>query len=956
MPYFDKTPPFNPNTTTADKNNPLFSSVNQVQIHHQSSSLHYCYNVSNGKWYYQGSTTIYLTLDTTAENDATNGLNSSSSSTTTTTSTTSKEKETTATATATVTSTSNDQKSIQMREIPLHLRHGQSITITNTKAYTPLPSTQSSPPPSSTTTTNTNTNDKNINNTKGSTTTTKLLPLPRGYVSYFDPLHKIYTKKSNTFSAMEYMPNAQNKTRYECDGYSSVTGGGSTFMEEMRCGSIASNFGEMRIQATCPVGSNHGLFIGSQEERIKELWRDDLLESTCGEMKSDNHNDDSSNNSKDEKDKTLLVDNRDDEVSEWIKSNGGELELQLKRKCVERSVHRRKERIDLISSRLASNDLSIFAMTKNKTNTNNNNNNNNNKDNNNTAGDNDSKSQNKATNHRTKGKALGIKLVIDFHIDPVSSGSNHFGGIHFHSPTKYGTEYTNQTPHVYTTSGIIGDNFGPRCFIPTIDSTSVKHRFSHELSIKVTSNVDQGLWTAGCGEHFGVNGVVLHSVPRMPTANSVNAQLLGSTTTANDIVSDDVNRTDKNNIVNPDQEEKAIKEEENMKEILGKESVNFIAKSFAPVSLSASSNSVRGADTHVHIIPSDESNNLNSLQSNYQLATSLWTTSIWSPCPVRSIGFAIGPFKVLYDPEYYGKQENDDEDEEEEGEKDVVENDKSGKSDDDNDEDEDYPTISETALIHGEGIRQLYFAPRDERCHIHSEASVITASGLIDATVAHETGLIYCPSHAKPCSSSIRLEKKQCILSIMGGTSGVPNRALSLMRDILALPSYRTMSYTQVWIPNAVDGGSSCGALHSCPEVSCNPFVGGGIFDATILPPLGRRLPYHYGGRSLQLLQARCAVRGWIRAALPLGGSDEIGYSYIHTLFEELIMTLYEKSHGAFGEGGSKQSFFFTKRFAIGSGLNSRNMDFLPVHNVEEEDFSFTLGGAVGALPAGKIS
>ena len=131
----------------------------------------------------------------------------------------------------------------------------------------------------------------------------------------------------------------------------------------------------------------------------------------------------------------------------------------------------------------------------------------------------------------------------------------------------------------------------------------------------------------------------------------------------------------------------------------------------------------------------------------------------------------------------------------------------------------------------------------------------------------------------------------------------MPHRALSLMRDILALPTFRTASFTQVWIPGAVHGGATSGALHCCPEALVNPFLGGSIMDARLLPPVGHRLPFHQGGRVLQFLQARCAVRGWIIAALPLGGQDDVGEGYLHTLIENLIMSLYERAHGAHGEG-----------------------------------------------------
>ena len=965
IPYFSETIPIDYNTKT-------FSTVNQVQIHHQSSSLHYCYNPNyheNGKggaWSYQGSTTLYLTLDTST------GDGSSEK--------TKRNNPSGASAGAGGNSASGKtQTSIQMREIALHLRHGESITIMNARAYTPLPTT--------TTTIATEKKGQNISSSKSTsipttTTTFRLLQLPRCIFTYFDPLHKIYTKRSNTFSATEYMPDhAGNKRtkRYECDGYSFLEGGGSLVMEEMRCCSIASNFGEMRIQVTCPVmgmsiggdktkSKNIDMSKGDNSEKdndienrlLKELWKDDLLNCTSGDIigldDNDNYDD---KDRKDEKNKSGSNINikRNEKRDEYVQSNGGELELELKRKSVQRSINRRNERIDLIASRLANNDLSIFS-TESPLSSSSNNKNNGNDNNDNT------KLKGNNSNSNKTGKALGIKLIIDFQIDPVSSGSNHFGGIHFHSPPtpsqlssspSMAITTTNQTPHVYTTSGITGDNFGPRCYIPTIDSSSIKHRFSHELTMKVTSNMNEGLWAAGCGENYGVNGAVVHSIPRLsPSPTGMNM---------NNTQEQQLGQVNNHNIINPEQEERRLKEESMMKVILGKKSVDFIARSFASTITSSSpsnqpsSSSMPGKiNSPIHVIPSDEHMAIDpSMQLNNQLATSVWTTSIWSPCPARSIGFAIGPFKVLYDPEYYGKQEEEDDDDDEDMKKNDSNDGQTTKvnADEDEDDEDDYPTISETALIKGEGIRQLYFAPSDERCYIHSESSVITDAGLINASTARMLGYCVGPISTKPSSASTRLQKKQYILSVMGATSGVPNRALSLMRDILALPSYRTISYTQIWIPHAVDGGSSCGALHSCPEVSCNPFLGCAIMDATMLPPLGQRLPFHFGGRALQLLQARNAVRGWIRAALPLGGTDEIGYSYIHTLFEEFIMSLYEKSHGAFGEGGSKQSFFFTKRFAIGSGLNSRNLDFLPVHNVEEEDFDIALGGVVGALPAG---
>ena len=918
IPHFDKTPAINYN-----QHQKSFSTVNQVHIHHQSSTLHYCYNhydnnSSGKKWYCQGKTTIYLTLDISSSKNHNNNNHSNDDN-----DNTNKKN-------------SKDQEmKMIMKEIALHLRHGQSITITNTKAYTPLPIPIDN-----------DGNAKSATSLISSSLSMKTLaPLPQGSVSYFDPLHKIYTKRANTFNAMEYTSDNADSTRnkrYECDGFSAIKNGGCSFMEEMRCCCIASNFGELRIQVTCPADNEDEKSEENKNDILKELWRDDLLHFTSGEGANFDDGDVVMHDSETNEDKSNS-DNQRQRDDEFVKVNGGALEMELKRKCVNRSDDRRRERIELIATRLANNDSSIFNEA--------------------TASSSDNK-DNKTNDTDTinkKRRALGIKLVVDFCIDPISGGSHHFGGIHFHSPPTYSSiadviTTSNQTPHVYTTSGITGDNFGPRCFIPTIDSSSIKHRFSHELTIKVTSHKDQGLWPAGCGEHYGVNGTVIHSIPRYIQSKTIDNRIKES---KHQLLED--RKEDEHNLISSEHDENPTKEEEAMHLILGKESVNFVAKSFSYLSPKPSSSatltqqSYTGIDSHIHIIPSDDNTTLSSLSLTRHLATSIWTTSIWSPCPARSIGFAIGPFKVIYDPEYYGKQDDDEEVDGEDGHERDDDSVSEQEKEDDNDDDEDYPTISETALVNGEGIRQLYFALFDERDKIHSEAPVITAAGLVDASdIRKQDGKNI--MIGKPSSLPTRIQKKQYILSIMGATAGVTNRALSLMRDILALPSYRTMSYTQIWIPNAIDGGSSCGALHSCPEVSCNPFLGGAIMDATILPPLGQRLPFYFGGRSLQLLQARNAVRGWIRAALPLGGTDEIGYSYIHTLFESFIMSLYERSHGAFGEGGSKQSFYFSKRFAIGSGLNSRNLDFLPIHNVEEEeDFSFALGGVVGALPAGKF-
>lgn len=94
-------------------------------------------------------------------------------------------------------------------------------------------------------------------------------------------------------------------------------------------------------------------------------------------------------------------------------------------------------------------------------------------------------------------------------------------------------------------------------------------------------------------------------------------------------------------------------------------------------------------------------------------------------------------------------------------------------------------------------------------------------------------------------------------------------------------------------------------------------------------------------------------------------------------------MSLYERGHGAHGEGmytpvvfgsvpwtlvyagvllielssvfssgGAKGGIFHSRRYATGSGLNSSNLDFLPVRNIEDMDV--VLGG-VTAVPVGKF-
>jgi hypothetical protein len=292
------------------------------------------------------------------------------------------------------------------------------------------------------------------------------------------------------------------------------------------------------------------------------------------------------------------------------------------------------------------------------------------------------------------------------------------------------------------------------------------------------------------------------------------------------------------------------------------------------------------------------------------------------------MGFAVGPFATVFDPEYFRLDVDEEDNDEDEAE-----------------EDDNSPlSIVETARKQGEGIRQLYFASLEDRPWIHAD--------ITDDLVFQDFPSRSIEQRQRPELSPAALQDHRLIEGvILGATIGVPNRALSLMRDILALPTYRTSSYTQIWIPNAHMSGSNCGGnMVGCPEVGgCNYFLGGAIIDSCLLPPPGMRLPFYSEGRALQFIQARNAIRGWVRSALPLGNDDDVGQGYLHVLVESFLMSLYERGHGAFGEGGGKGSFFYTKRYAISSGLNSQNLDFLPLLNIEEDE-AVGAGVAIGGL------
>eukprot|EP00934_Nitzschia_sp_Nitz4_P008327 Nitzschia sp. Nitz4//scaffold39_size137210//1884//7601//NITZ4_003182-RA/size137210-processed-gene-0.81-mRNA-1//1//CDS//3329550332//8317//frame0 len=468
-------------------------------------------------------------------------------------------------------------------------------------------------------------------------------------------------------------------------------------------------------------------------------------------------------------------------------------------------------------------------------------------------------------NTLVEAKDRALKVTVTYQILLGSPHETiHLGGIH--------ASTCHRTPHIYTTAGVYGDHEGPRTWVPTLDSASTTHRASHQLSIQVTAPLREGVSVVGFGENFGASETLLH-------------ERLGK----NDGT---VGNSDDTDLVR----EFGGGHVKILREIQDK-------------------NNQQVDDLNLpHVIPPDPS--VKALNMDSILATTVWVSNSWLPIPARSLGFAVGPFRVLEDPEYFCHEA-----EESTGKEAVL-----------------AQEHADHARDYGEGVRQAYFCPIFARKHIHVASA--------NTTLLPNTRIQVTPLTQGEIKQLDELD--ECVLKV---SSGVPNRALSLMRDILALPAFRTASYTQIWIPHAVHGGSTSGALHDCPEVLVNFFLGGSIMDARLLPPIGHRLPFHHGGRALQFLQARCAVRGWIISAIPLGGDDDVGQGYIHSLIEDLMMSMYERGHGAHGEGGALGGAYFTKRFAGGSGLNSSNLDFLPIQNIEEMDYDVVVGSVIGAVP-----
>ena len=208
----------------------------------------------------------------------------------------------------------------------------------------------------------------------------------------------------------------------------------------------------------------------------------------------------------------------------------------------------------------------------------------------------------------------------------------------------------------------------------------------------------------------------------------------------------------------------------------------------------------------------------------------------------------------------------------------------------------------------GEGIRNAYIAIPEERPFLHSAHLINTFP-----------------------------ESRHVELSIVGGTSGVPIRALNIAKDVIGLPFHHSSSYTQVWLPSAIDGGISSGSLQQC-GVATNCWLGGAVLDCNLLPPPLKRFPFYRGGRTLQLAQARCVMTGFVRKGVSLGGGqDDVGEGWIHALFISELMRIYELAHGASGEGGSQQSHFFVESHSAKSGPNSQIMEFMNFPNVEDD-------------------
>ena len=752
------------------------------------------------------------------------------------------------------------------------------------------------------------------------TTSTTLGPPPNHSISihHHDPLSILLTRPASLHSVEEdgaaprhnstHNHSHATKRRYEADAHASRGIVGLT--NSLRAASIGSAVGELRVRFVPNGVNNPGSTVDTFGDAAATTNADIKAGSTYNASES-------ANNFTDQIKKDLLNCWRNDLSSPIGESTKGSIETKMISNMIEwRCASRKEARVELIAGALAEASL---ENEKNK------------------------------HSHGKKKISKAMKIVIKFSLRPegmlasalLRDGSTgHMGASlaqqqhqdhHHHTPVKHIGGLTlispppnmdnsqlpisHRTPHVHTTTGTFGDHQGVRSYLPTLDSASPYHRCSHEFTVMVTALKEEGLWVTGSGEDMGCHRCVSHPILEMDVLEGVKKEYL----------EDDERYKEGMGRV----ERVVSKAEECLVRALGERHVRFLRdahessseEEMEPMDVPSSSNAIPDSITSSELNISDSidrelMNQLRALEPSY--VTSIFTSLIWSPCPSRSLGFAVGPFATVYDPEYFrldADEEDNDEDEAEEGDNSPL-------------------SILDTVRKKGEGIRQLYFSPVNDRPWIHSDVTDDLIFGLEFPSLSRR-------HRQRPKLSPAAIRDNQLIENtVLASTIGVPNRALSLMRDILALPSYRTSSYTQIWIPNAHMSGSNCGGnMVGCPEVGgCNYFLGGAIIDSCLMPPPGMRLPFYQEGRTLQFIQARNAIRGWVRSAISLGNDDDVGQGYLHVLIETFLMSLYERGHGAFGEGGGKGSFFYTKRYAIGCGLNSMNLDFLPLLNIEDDE------------------
>jgi len=891
-----------PATTAAKKGEGAeFYPSSKIKLLHQRTSLSLAFDRTKG-WGYQGETALYVIVDNSedsatssgaAAGDKDNNKDGVKGGEDSKGSKDSKDGATKSEDAPTIPLGGANNKPVSLA---LHLRDGCFVESVNVFGAAASQSTAN------------NKTDSSMDIDNGPTSSTKLHPLPRHTVSFahHDPLSVVLTRPPSLHSVEDdgvpHFATTENNSvdnddvveakmqsgattkpttrRYEADAH--ATRGTKGLIQSVRAASIASALGELRLTIAPDGNGSDAELLQPPQSKLDavECWKNDLLQSLAEqESVSDN--------------------------AGTGESSRGSMEQSMTNNILEwRCTQRRDARIDLISNSLAG------ASTFEK--------------------DGESKGEWQLS--------PAMKIVVKFSLRPldipptsvvptVNDGSNsvapksklanvtghhYIGGLSLTSPS-INDESQCTTPHVYTVAGSHGDHQGVRSWLPTLDSASPNHRCSHELVVKVTSRRKEGLWPSASGEDFGLNQSVSHPILGNDASEAVFGPMKRECSGDDDVAL----------------YQKGVEEAErvwnfadgSISQALGGRHFQFINDFFYGSDNVDNNSEVSSSE----VSPLSDTSDLNlgmlaqirNLRPTY--VTSIFSSLVWSPCPSRSLGFAVGPFATIYDPEYF-RLENDDEDDSD----DEMEGD---------DADDGSPlSIHETARKMGEGIRQLYFAPQDDRPWIHSDVNDDTIFPTLSSN--HH-------SKRRPELSAEYIRDRQLLeQSVLASTLGVPNRALSLMRDILALPAYRTSSYTQIWIPNAQLSGSSAGGnMTGCAEVSgCNCFLGGAIIDSTLLPPPGRRLPYYDGGRYLQFIQARNAIRGWIRAALPLGSGDDVGQSYLHSMVETFIMSLYERGHGAYGEGGGKGSYYYTKRYAIGSGLNSPNLDFLPLVNIEDDD------------------